>query len=84
MRAALNFKLLGTRPVPGPPRGAQMFMDHPLIVQHKIIWPWRLTAEQRQAARPLREFFDGSHLDRVIDARAALANAKRRKGSKKK
>jgi hypothetical protein len=56
-----------------------MFMDHPLIVQQKIIWPWRLSAEQRQAVRPLREFFNGSHLDRVIDARVAMANAKRRK-----
>lgn len=77
--SAATLRLLGERGVAAPARGSAMFMDRPLVLPNKTIWPWRMTPDQRQAVRPLREFFDGSHLERVIDARVAETNAKRRK-----
>ncbi len=77
--SAQSLRLMGERPARPVQRGANMFMDRPLVQRDRIIWPWRLSEEQKRAVRPLREFFDGSHLDRVIDARVELANAKRKK-----
>jgi hypothetical protein len=72
--SAQSLRLIGMRPCPAPRRGAQMFMDRPLVQRDRVIWPWRLTNEQKRAVRPLREFFDGSQLDRVLEEQTVRAN----------
>lgn len=51
----------------------------PLItVNGYVMWQWTLTNAERRAVRPFREFFDGIHFERVLDARTVGAKAKKK------
>jgi hypothetical protein len=53
-----------------------MPMSAPVVVRSRIIWPWRLTRDERKAERASvrGESLDAEHLDRVLEERTIRAN----------